>query len=76
MFDGCKINAVVNTIHEGKYLFGLSSSYDLIAIDLSLLGKGIAPFKLTRFTDKSEKVVSIDQKNISLVHPSGLVQKI
>ena len=50
VFDGCKINAVVNTIHDGKYLFGLNSSYDLIAIDLSLLSKGIAPCQMTKFT--------------------------
>ena len=76
VFDDCKINAVVNTIHDGQYLFGLNSSYDLIAIDLSLLGKGIAPLKITKFTDESEKVVSIDQKNLYIVHASGLVQKI
>ena len=76
VFDDCKINAVVNTIHDGQYLFGLNSSYDLIAIDLSLLGKGIAPLKITKFTDESEKVVSIDQKNLYIVHASGSVQKI
>ena len=42
VFDDCKINAVVNTIHDGQYLFGLNSRYDLIAIDLNLLSKGIA----------------------------------
>ena len=76
VFDNCKINAVVNTIHDGQYLFGLNSRYDLIAIDLTLLGKGIAPLKMTKFTDESEKVVSIDQKHIYIVHASGLVHKI
>ena len=50
MFDGCKINEVVSTIHDGQYLLGLNAKHDLIAIDLSILSKGITPCQIIKFT--------------------------
>ena len=74
--DSVKISQVTGTIFEGRYIFALDSWQNLIVIDTKLVQSGVTPYQVIKFEKHSDKVLSIDQQHIQLLHASGMIQKI
>ena len=74
--DSVEVSQVSDTMFDGRYIFALDSYQNLIAIDTKLIQSGVTPYQVIKFEKRFDKVLSIDQQHIQLLHASGMVQKI
>ena len=63
-FDGIKISQIANSLYNKQYLFALDSEQNLMAIDVSLLCKGVKPYQIVKFDRYCSKILTLGKQNL------------